>query len=453
MGFLSGIGNALRVVADSIDITSPRDSWDPQYWDALGGGGSSAGVVVNDRNVSQLGAVQSVRYGLSSALSTLPVSVYRRGAKGARQELPDHPISRLFGARPNDINSPAEFIGELAWHVSFYRNAFCPILRPDDRLGPQPYGLGGLDLIHPRRLAQVEKRYDGHLYYTFNPPATIVQGASLQAETYRDDQLWHIRGNPLREDGLLGEPIFESSKKVFGRAIAVHEYGDLWFANSGQTGGIIKHPGTFKDKDSERDFLDTWRRTSTGRNRHRDRLLKYGASYEALKVTNAEAQLLETEDAADTAVFGLWSYPPHRAGRLKRSTNNNIEQQSSEFVIYCLAPLAIAIEQAVERDLLLDNANNDLFVEFNFAGLLRGDLLNRYRAYLIGRQGEWLSANDILRFENMSPRTDDEGDDYKNPLTKDSGAADAGDAGDASGPGDGGKSDGKGDGKGGPEND
>jgi hypothetical protein len=27
----------------------------------------------HDRNVSQLGAVQSVRYGLSSALSTLPV--------------------------------------------------------------------------------------------------------------------------------------------------------------------------------------------------------------------------------------------------------------------------------------------------------------------------------------------------------------------------------------------
>jgi HK97 family phage portal protein len=239
-----------------------------------------------------------------------------------------------------------------------------------------------------------------------------------------------LRGNPLSEDGLLGEPIFESAQKVFGRAIAVHDYGDIWFANSGQTGGIIKHPGTFKDKDAERDFLETWRRTSVGRNRHRDRLLKYGATYEALKVTNAEAQLLETEDAADTAVFGLWSYPPHRAGRLKRSTNNNIEQQSLDFVIYCLAPLAIAIEQAAERDLLLDNADNSLFIEFNFAGLLRGDLKTRYAAYLMGRQGEWLSANDILRFENMSPRTDEGGDEYKNPLTKDSGAAGGDDAGD-----------------------
>jgi HK97 family phage portal protein len=423
MGFLSGLGRGLRFVADSIDITKPRDQWDPQYWGALGGGASLANVTVNDHNVSQLGAVQSVRYGLSSALSTLPVSVYRRGAKGARQALPDHPLSRLLGVRPNGANSPAEFISELGWHLSYYRNAFCRILPPGDGLGSQPYGLGGLELIHPRRLALVERRYDGRLYYTFNPPATVVQNASLKAETYREDEIWHLRGNPLREDGLLGEPIFETAKNVFGRAIAVHDYGDLWFANYGGTGGIIKHPGTFKDKEDKQEFLNTWRSAGTGRNRHRDRLLTHGAEYEQLKVTNAEAQLLETEDASDTAVFGLWSYPPHRAGRLKRSTNNNIEQQSGEFVVYCLAPLAIAIEQGVERDLLLDNPDNDLFVEFNFAGLLRGDLKTRYAAYLIGRQGEWLSANDILRMENMSPRTDEGGDDYKNPLTKDSGAA------------------------------
>lgn len=422
MGLLTGFGRAMRFVADSVDPMR-RDMNDPQYWADFGGGMSLAGVAVTDSAVSQLGAVQSVRYGLSSAISTLPVSVYRRGVKGAREALPDHPLSRLLGVRPNDQNSPAEFISEIAWHLSYYRNAYCRVLPPGDALGDQPYGLGGLEILHPRRLARVERGFDGHVYYTFNPPATIVQGAQLRAETHRDDELWHLRGNPLREDGLLGEPIFQTARNVFGRALAVHEYGDIWFANYGATGGVLKHPGTFKDKEDRNTFMENWRLAGVGRNRHRDRLLTHGAEYQQLKVTNAEAQLLETEDAADTAVFGLWSYPPHRAGRLKRSTNNNIEQQSLDFVIYCLAPLAIAIEQAAERDLLLDNADNSLFVEFNFAGLLRGDLKTRYAAYLMGRQGEWLSANDILRLENMPPRTDEGGDDYKNPLTKDSGAA------------------------------
>lgn len=421
MGILNSFGRALRVVADSFDQNAPRDMGDPQYWADFGGVMTLAGVAVNDRNVSQLGAVQSVRYGLSSALSSLPVSVFRRGANGTREALPDHPLTKLLGARPNGVNTPAELVGELAWHLSYRRNAFCRILPGD--AGSDNYAVGELELIHPRRLAKVERGYDGHLYYTFNPPSTIVQGQQLKAQTYRDDEIWHIRGNPLREDGLLGEPIWDSARNVFARAIAVHEYGDIWFANNGQSGGTLEHPGNFKDKSDRNEFLDNWRSAGTGRNRHKDRLLTHGVKYNPIKVTNAEAQLLETEKAADTAIFGLWSYPPHRAGRLDRATFSNIEQQSLDFVVYCLAPLAISIEQAAERDLLLDNEDGKLFVEFNFAGLLRGDLLNRYRAYLIGRQGEWLSANDIRRFENMSPRTDDEGDDYKNPQTKNSGDA------------------------------
>lgn len=419
MGLLSGLGSAFRAVANAVD-PGQRDMSDPQYWADFGGAMTLAGVEVTDSNASQLGAVQSVRHGLTSAMKSLPASVYRRGAEGAREALSDHPVTRLFAARPNERQTPAEMIGELAWWVSYYRNAYCAIIPPGDPRASEYYAVGGLELLHPRRLALVERGLDGRLYYTFNPPSTIVQGAQLRQVTYREDELWHIRSNPLREDGLLGEPIFHTSRKVFARAIAVHDYGDVWFANYGGTGGIIKHPGTFRDKEDKQEFLDAWRASGTGRNRHRDKLLTHGADYLQLKVTNAEAQLLETEDAADTGIFGLWSYPPHRASRLKRATNNNIEQQSLEFVVGCLAPLAIELEQAVERDLLLDNENGNLFFEFNFFGLLRGDLLNRYKAYLIGRQGEWLNANDILRFENMSPRKDPGGNDYKNPLTKDS---------------------------------
>ncbi|UGA46717.1 phage portal protein [Bradyrhizobium quebecense] len=421
MGMLrSGLGSAFRAVANAFDPGAPRDMADPQYWADFGGRMSLAGVDVTDSNVSQLDAVQAVRHGLSSAMKSLPASVYRRGANGAREALPDHPVTRLFAANPNARQTPAELVGELAWNVSYYRNSYCAILPPGDPRASEYYAVGGLEWLHPRRLAMVERGIDGRLYYTFNPPPTIVQGAQLKQTTYRDDELWHIRSNPLREDGLLGEPIFHSARHVFARAIAVHDYGDLWFKNNGQSGGTLEHPGVFKDKEDRNQFLENWRAAGTGMNRHKDRLLTHGVKYNPIKVTNSEAQLLETEDAADTAVFGLWSYPLHRASRLKRATNNNVEQQSLDFVVGCVAPLAIELEQGVERDLLLDNENGDLFFEFNFFGLLRGDLLNRYRAYLIGRQGEWLSANDILRFENMSPRTDAGGNDYKNPLTKDS---------------------------------
>lgn len=415
MGLRSIVGSAMHAMADVIE--PKRDAFDPRFWADIGNM-SDAGVPVTERNASQLGAVQAVRFGLSGAMSSLPIMVFKRGENGAREEQPEHPLAELLGQRPNSRNTPAEFIGEIAWHLSYWRNAYC-VIHPGDE-----YAIGELEIIHPRRKVNVERRSDGRIYYTFNRVAAngdLVGGT----DTYRDDQVWHLRGNPLEENGLCGEGIWESAREVFGRAIAVHKYGNLWFKNSGQTGGFYEHPGTFKDKSDEQEFLEAARKNSTGENRHRDRLLKYGIKYNPLKVTNAEAQLLETEERSDVDIFGLWSFPPSRAARRDISPRANREQESLDFVVYCLLPLAIAIEQAAERDLLLDNEkeNSEYFVEFDFSELLRGDLATTYRAILLGRQAEVLSANDGRRILRMNPRTDSGGDSYENPITKDPGAA------------------------------
>lgn len=425
MGILSGIGAGFRMLAESFDPHGPRDPSNPNYWADMGNV-SVAGITVTEKRASQLGAVQAVRFGLSGSLSTLPIMMFKDEGKGVHSEQPDHPLFKLLAKRPNGHNTPAEFIGELAWHVAYWRNAYCRIIPGNE------YAIGELEIIHPRRLAQIERDADGHLVYTFNPPATMVQGATaLQPTKLRDDQLWHIRGNPLTEDGLRGEPIWESAREVFGRAIAVHEYGDIWFQNSGQSGGVLEHPGDFENKIERGKFLENWREAGTGRNRHRDRLLTHGAKYTPIKVTNAEAQLLETETRSDVEIFGLWSFPPHRAARLEKATNNNIEQQSLDFVIYALAPVAIALQQAAERDLLLGEDADKFKLEFNFEPLLRGDMRSQYAALMIARQGEWMSANDVLKALGKNPRADAEGAEYKNPVTK--AAPDSGDSADNQG--------------------
>lgn len=425
MGFLSGIGAGFRMLAGVFDPGAERDPTNPMYW-ADSGNVSMSGIAVTERRASQLGAVQAVRFGLAGSISSLPLMLFRDQGAGVRTAATEHPLYQLLAKRPNQQNTPAEFIGEISWHLAYWRNAYCKIIPGAD------YAIGELEIIHPRRLAQIERRPDGHLYYTFNPPATLLQADQQpRAETLRDDEIWHLRGNPLTEDGLRGEPIWESAREVFGRAIAVHEYGDIWFQNSGQSGGTLEHPGDFENKVERNKFLENWREAGTGRNRHKDRLLTHNVKYTPIKVTNAEAQLLETENRSDTEIFGLWSFPPHRAARLEKSTNNNIEQQSLDFVIYALAPLGVAIQQAAERDLLLGDGAKTYCLEFNFEPLLRGDMRSQYAALMIARQGEWMSANDVLRQLGKNPRTDAGGDEYENPVTKS--APDSGDTADNQG--------------------
>jgi hypothetical protein len=329
---------------------------DPQYWADFGGGMSVAGVASPTR-VSQLGAVQAVRYGLSSALSTLPVMVYRRGAKGARTPLPDHPLTRLLGARPNDQNSPAEFIGEIAWHLSYYRNAYCRILPPATGW---PEALTGSAARDPSPRAC---RWSSAVSTAISITPSIRRRRSCRARSSRPRPIATTRSGicaatRCARTGCSASRSFKPRANVFGRAIAVHEYGDIWFPTAASPAARSSIPAPSRTRKIASAFLEAWREAGTGRNRHKDRLLTHGVKYQPIKVTNAEAQLLETEEQSDTAVFGLWSFRRIApAGSSARPTTTSSSSRSISSPIAWRRWRSRSSRRA-ERDLLLDNDDN-----------------------------------------------------------------------------------------------
>ena len=131
-------------------------------------------------------------------------------------------------------------------------------------------------------------------------------------------------------------------------------------------------------------------------------------------MNNEQAQLLESRKQGAIEICRLYKIPPHMIGELDRATNNNIEHQGLQFVIYTLLPWVKRIESAMMRDLLLPAERKDLYIEFNLSGLMRADQKSRYGSYALGRQWGWLSVNDIRRLENLPPIPN--GDIYLTPL-------------------------------------
>ncbi|HVL73328.1 MAG TPA: phage portal protein [Beijerinckiaceae bacterium] len=377
---------------------------DERVWTGAPGPLSRAGVPVSSEAVLQLDVVQAVQENLGGVVSSLPVGVFRRGPDGEREPDRAHRLHVLLNDRPNPRQTAQEHFDEQQRHLSTWRNAYARLVPADDG-----HPIGAIEPIHPSRLVKIERGEGGRVFYTFSGLGTATQ------EVLRDDQVWHVRKAPLTVDGLRGVPVWESAREVFGRAIAVREYGADFFRNSGLSGGVLEHPGTFKDKEARAEFLEAWREGGTGANRHRDRLLLHGVKYNQLVVKNNEAQFLETAAATDVQVCRLWNMPPHRVGILDRATFSNIEQQSIDYVVYTLAPWICAWEQAAHRDLLIGEEQDTHFVEINVAGLLRGDLAARYKAYAVARQWGWLSVNDIRRLENQNGIGPD-GDIYLQPL-------------------------------------
>jgi HK97 family phage portal protein len=389
-------------VMSSFGYEPTRDVNNPRMWGGDGGNYAATGVAVTDNGAQQLDVVQAAMEAIAGPASSLPVMVIQQVDDDEAAPQPDHRLSKLLN-RPNVRQTRQEFLDEAVRNLAFYRNVYIQIVSDGDE------ALGSLELIHPRRKKSIERR-DGRIYYTFRGLGQLAQDLVL-----RDDAICHIRKAPLSEDGLEGLPIHQTGLEAIGLAIAVKEYGARFFKNSGRSGGVLKHPGNFKSKEDEKDFLETWRSSGTGANAHKDRLLKYGVDYEPIDVQNDQAQFIETVSAANAGLCRVMhNIQQHRVQILDKSTNNNIEQQSIEFVAYVLGTFLCAIQEGLGRDLLLDNDDGKLRVEFNVLSMLDAGIAAQFQAFAQGRQWGWLSVNDIRKRLHMNPI--DGGDEYLRPL-------------------------------------
>jgi len=140
-------------------------------------------------------------------------------------------------------------------------------------------------------------------------------------------------------------------------------------------------------------------------------IIAQGMKFNPISVHSKDAEFLESRKFSVTEVCRWFNIAPHMIFDLERSTNNNIEQQSLESVIYTFRPWCVRIEQAIQTKLITE-AN--VSVEHRLEGLLRGDTASRTAYYMAGRQWGWLSVNDIRELENME--LIEGGDEYLVPM-------------------------------------
>lgn len=384
------------------------DTWPPgptdDFWYTSVGPGSvsSAGVRVTHDGALRIAVALACVKVISEAIGQLPLVMYRRRSNGDKERVEEHPLHDLLHDQPNDEHTAVEFRELVSAHAIIRGTAFAEIL-------PGPRGaVDQLVPLHPDHVSPVRvKDASGRTQWQLE-----VREPGAPKRRLMRDELFVLRAMGIRRDcPWLGlDPITVESQSL-GAALAAQDYAARFFANDARPSGIIKHPGSFKDPESRNTFQRAWARAFTGANRHRTAVLEHGLEYQAIGLDNEQAQFLDTRKYLDTDICRIFRVQPHKVGILDRSTFSNIEQQSIEFVVDTLMPWLVRWEQAIKRDLIL---RPRFFAEHNVMGLLRGDIVNRYKAYAIGRNWGWLSANDVRRFENMNS-IGDQGETYLEP--------------------------------------
>ena len=361
-------------------------------------GGTTSGKAVTERSAMQMTAVYSCVRILAETLAARPMQLYRY-TPGGKERVYDHPLYHLLHDEPNPEMTSFIFRETLMSHLLIWGNAYAQIIR--DRLGR----VQGLYPLRPDKMT-VCRDDRGKIFYLYtktsdeNPNIKPYGQVALQKE-----EVLHIPG--LGFDGLVGYSPIAMARNAVGMTMACEEYGASFFANGASPSGVLEHPGVLKDPAKVR---DSWNAVYRGTgNAHKVAVLEEGMKYQQIGIPPEEAQFLETRKFQLDEIARLYRIPPHMIGDLEKSSFNNIEQQSMEFVKYTLDPWVIRWEQAMQKALFLPEEKKQYFLKFNVNGLMRGDYESRMTGYSIGRQNGWLSANDIREMEDMNPVPDEEG--------------------------------------------
>lgn len=358
------------------------DAWAPP---------TKSGVAVTQDSALTHAAVYACIKVLGESIASLPVNLYKKTPIGA-ESLDTDSRNLLVAYEPSELYHSFDFRNTMMLHLGLHGNAYALIIRNGNR-GPIE-----LRILNPLSVTPFLTP-EGALFYNVN---------SVKLP-YPAKDIIHLKG--LSADGIVGKSPIEMHRETIALGIATtNTQGSLW-KNGTLINGYLKHPLKMAPDEAER-LRNTWKtRYSGGDNAGRTPVLENGLEFVPLSLKPADAMFLETAKLSRQDVCALYRVPPHMIGDLERSTNNNIEHQSLEFVRNTLMPYLKIWEHELNRKLLFPGEKARLYFRFNVDGMLRGDTKSRAEYYTralgsVSSPG-WLSEDEVRMLENMNKKGND----------------------------------------------
>ncbi len=366
------------------------------------------GTNITPENCMKSPTVHAIVTAISRRLSVTPVHVFKRSASASgekKERLPNHPVAKLL-QRPNAWQSRTDFWGDAT--STYIRHGRFYAYKSRGTTGP----IRDLLPIHPNRVTPKQDPDTHRVHFE-------VSEGSGQSREYDLSKFFHARG-PAR-DFLKGDSPVTDVAQTIALEILAEQFGVTFFKNGALPLLVFNFQdgsSGFKNVDQEKAFVADYQEAFSGIKKLRAMLVPKGMNAPTpITIEHDKAQFLETRKHQRTVIAGAFGVPPTYVGDLERATFNNVEQQSQDFVLDVVLPVAQSFESAMERDLLTDSDRaGGIVIRFNLDAVLRADFKSRQEGLRIQRDAGALSANEWREIEERNPLSDEQGgNDYLRP--------------------------------------
>ncbi len=376
-------------------------SWTPiddRWYSADPGAAGFTGFPISPDTAHRVAAVFACNSLIAETLAATPCILYRRLDNGGKERARDHRLYRTVRQQPNGWMTAVDFFGFGQGHLGLRGNVVNEIRDWGDRVELVPH--------HPINTT-IEQLANGRMRYRIRDPKTGQERVLLQ------DEVLHVRDLPM--DGYTGEARARLAREAIAVAAAGEAFVAGFFKNDATGRVVITHPGPAVPPVDQRDKFKQDIRTQYGgyKNSRIPMVLYGGMKAEELGKHDDGGFIIDPRKFQVADIARFWRVPLFMIGLEEKSTSwgTGIEQQKQGFVDFTMRAWFTRWQQALARDLLTEEEQEEYFFEFLLADLLRGDLKSRTDALALQKDHGVISPNEWRIIENMNPR--DGGDEYQ----------------------------------------
>lgn len=332
----------------------------------------------------------------TDSLGKYPVTVKNTQT---HDEAADHYLGPVLWERPNEAMTPYSYNKLVDYQRLVLGNSYVWICRngagrPVELL-PLPPGTCQ-PLIEP---------WTGRLWYLATNPKT--------GQMYRlhPADLLHFKG--FSTNGVEGESLLAHAARTLKVAEARDVYENSVYQNGGQPAGVLY---TDSDLSGKRDIVlpdgtkispkdvvrREWERIHRGPdNAFRVAVLDNGLKYQAVSMSNADAQFVENKSVTVEDIARFTGVPLHKLYAGKQSYESN-EANSLDYVVDTMHPTVVQYEQEYSYKLLTvsERRNGKLWICINMMAELRADSKTRGEWYKAMREVGAYSVDEIRALED-----------------------------------------------------
>jgi len=336
--------------------------------------------ITNDKALTLTAVWCAIRL-LAESVSAMPISVYSKQANGDKVEDVKNPIYNLLKFKPNFYQDKVTFFEYMMLSILTEGNAYVKIIRNNSGTPTQ------LIPLNPNDVTVVVN--NNELFYQMDGSSVLDSSDVLHIKT-------------LTDDGITGISPLQQCAKSLKWSESLEIFGNNFFANGAKPSSILQTDRALSDSALTRlksSFNNTYGNLKSSNSTI---VLEEGLTFKPISLSPDQSQFLASREFSIAEVARIFRVQPHLLMDLTKSSFNNIEMQSQEFLTYTLMPYINRIEAQLNLKLFRSNQLGTTFVEFNVNGLLRGDAKTRSEAYKTAITNGYMSINEVRRKENLN---------------------------------------------------